>query len=231
MDKKKIKVPLPKTRRSWKIKPYTRVKPSGKVYDRRRQRARDKEMFKEAAEDKALRVGGGGSKYRFCPRCGGSLVHKKLDGRRRLVCSACGFVFYQNPVPAVGMIIPQGDKIVMVRRAEEPFRGRWCLPAGFMELDETPWECAAREAREETGLSIRVKKLFGVYAGQDDPRVRAVLIVYLAESVGGKLRAGDDASEVGLFGPNQLPQKIAFAAHRRAIGEYFGGEDEQSSRP
>jgi len=223
MAKKKIRVPIPKTRRTWKIKPFTRVKPSDKIYHRRRQKARDKEMSGEAAQDKAHRARKKGTGFRFCPRCGGSLVYKEVGDKGRLVCSACGFVFYQNPIPAVGMIIPQGRRIVLVRRAEPPFRGHWCLPAGCMELDETPQECAVREAKEETALDIRVKELFGVYAGQDDPRARVVLIIYLTEIVGGELRAGDDASEAGLFGPDQLPQKIAFATHRRAIAEYFQG--------
>lgn len=231
MDKKKIKIPAPKTRRTWKIKPYTRVKPSGKVYDRRRQKAKDKDQPPEAQGGTISALARAGSRFRFCPRCGGPLIYKKMGDQKRQICSACGFVFYQNPVPAVGMIIPQGGKIVMVRRAEEPYRGYWCLPAGFMELDETPQECAVREAKEETGLDIQVKELFGVYAGQDDPRVRVVLIIYLAKMVGGELLAGDDASQVGLYGSDELPQKIAFTSHRRAIAEYFQGEDEQNSRP
>jgi ADP-ribose pyrophosphatase YjhB (NUDIX family) len=223
LDKKKIKVPLPKTRRSWKIKPFTRVKPSDKTYHRRRQKARDRELLQEAVGDLSPHPEKPSSKFRFCPHCGGPLVHKEMGDRKRLFCSSCGFVLYRNPVPAVGVIIPRGGKIVLVRRAEEPLCGHWCLPAGFMELDETPQECAIREAKEETGLDIQIKELFGVYAGQDDPRVRVVLIIYLAQMVGGDLRAGDDASEVELFGPDELPQNVAFATHRRAIAEYFEG--------
>jgi 8-oxo-dGTP diphosphatase len=231
MDKKKIKIPLPKTRRSWKIKPQTRIKPSDKIYHRRRRKADDRDRLLQAHEDVASSPSKMDSKFRFCPRCGGSLIGKKLVEQERQVCPACGFVLYQNPVPAVGMIIPQGGRIVMVRRAEEPYLGHWCLPAGFMELEETPQQCAVREAKEETGLDIRVEELFGVYAGQDDPRVRVVLIVYLAEMVGGELRAGDDASEVRLFGPDEMPDKIAFGSHRQAIAQYFEEHDEQNSRP
>jgi 8-oxo-dGTP diphosphatase len=225
MDKKKIKVPTPKTRKTWKIKPVTRIKPSGKIYHRR-QKDQDKEMHQEISGNKTAGSGKGGAILRFCPHCGGSLMHKEVDGKKRLVCSHCGFVFYQNPVPAVGMIIPQGEKIILVRRAEEPFRGNWCLPAGFLELDETPQECAVREAKEETGLDIRVHELFGVYPGQDDPRARVVLIIYLTEIVGGQLHAGDDASDAAFFGRDGLPQHIAFASHRLAIAEYFEGEDD-----
>ena len=222
MEKKKIKVPTLKTRRSWKIKPFTRVKSSDKTYHRRRQKAKDRKLLQEAIGDTGPQPKKPDSKFRFCPLCGGSLVRKEMGDRKRLLCSSCAFVLYRNPVPAVGVIIPRGERIVLVRRAEEPFCGHWCLPAGFMELDETPQGCAIREAKEETGLDIQVKELFGVYAGQDDPRVRVVLIIYFAEMVGGELRAGDDASEVGLFASDELPQNIAFATHRRAIAEYFG---------
>jgi 8-oxo-dGTP diphosphatase len=231
MDKKKIKIPAPKTRRTWKIKPYTRIKPSGKIYQRRRQKAENSDLFPQSREGISPVLRKVGSDFRFCPRCGGALTHKQMGEHRRQVCSACGFVFYQNPVPAVAMIIPRGDKIVLVRRAEEPYRGHWCLPAGFMELNETPQQCAVREAKEETGLDIRVRELFGVYAGQDDPRARVVLIIYLVEMVAGELRAGDDASEARLFGPDELPEEIAFRSHRQAIGQYFGGEDEQNPGP
>jgi 8-oxo-dGTP diphosphatase len=231
MKEKKIKIKLPKTRRTWKIKPYTRIKPSDKVYDRRRQKAEDDELLAGAADRSLSPENKAGDRYRFCPRCGGSLGRRKMAGQDRLVCSACEFVFYQNPVPAVAMIIPQGGKIVMVKRAEEPLRGRWCLPAGFLEMDESPEECAVREAKEETGLDIRVKKLLGVDIGRDDPRVQVVLIIYLAERTGGRLCAGDDASEAALFGPAELPPDIAFATHRRAIARYFEREYEQNSRP
>ncbi len=229
MDKKKIKIPVPKTRRTWKINPVTRIKSSDKTYDRRRQKAEHRETLPQPREDTLP----GGRKreagFRFCPKCGASLALKKINDRKRLVCSGCGFIFYRNPVPAVAAIIPNGEKIVLVRRAEEPLRGHWCLPSGFMELNETPAECAVREVKEETGLNIRVKELCGANIARDDPRTQVVLIIFLAEMVGGELQAGDDASEAGLFGPGDLPGNIAFATHRRAIAEYFGGVNEQNS--
>jgi len=229
MKDKKIKIKLPKTRKTWKIKPYTRIKPSDKVYDRSRQKAEDHELL-ATAEDRSPSPGiKADERYRFCPRCGGALSRRKTDGQDRLVCQACDFIFYQNPVPAVAVIIPRGKSIVLVKRAEEPLRGHWCLPAGFMELDETPEQCAIRETREETGLDIEVTRLFGVEKGGDDPRAQVVLIIYLAKHLGGELRAGDDASEAGLFGPQELPPDIAFRTHRRAIAKYFGGKDEQDS--
>jgi ADP-ribose pyrophosphatase YjhB (NUDIX family) len=89
-----------------------------------------------------------------------------------------------------------------------------------MEYGETPEHCAVRELREETGIRARLKGLFGVYAGFDDPRVRAVLILYVAERDGGRLKPGDDAIEARFFPPYGLPREIAFESHRRALAEY-----------
>jgi len=218
----------PKIRRTWKIKPYTRVHDDGRSYDRHRQRAEEEREIDEALDGKHPTGQAPGEALRFCPRCGGSLESRPVGNRQRQVCSRCGFILYRNPVPAVAAIIPREERIVLVRRAEEPRRGDWCLPAGFMETDETPEECAVRETREETGLDIRITGLFGVDIGRDDPRTRVVLIIYLAELLGGELQAGDDASEAGWFGPGELPGRIAFATHRRAIAEYFGDDREET---
>ena len=86
-----------------------------------------------------------------------------------------------------------------------------------MEYGEHPETTAVREAREETGLRVRLTGLFGVYAGRDDPRTRAVLILYHARAVGGRLEAGDDAMEVEYFPLNRLPRPIAFESHREAL--------------
>ena len=108
----------------------------------------------------------------------------------------------------------------MVKRKFAPRAGAWCLPAGFMEYGETPRHCAVRELREETGLRGKLGALFGVYAGHDDPRVRAVLILYVAERAGGRLTPGDDAIEARFFPPTALPRAIAFEAHRQALADF-----------
>ncbi len=231
MAKKKMTIRVPKTRRTWTIKPHTRIKHSRKAYERRRQKSTDREAIAEVVNKTADSAKDMPSTFQFCPQCGATMASKRVGDRERLVCSACDFVFYQNPVPAVAIIIPRDEKIVLVRRAEAPRQGYWCLPAGFMELDESPQECALRETKEETGLDIRVTKLFGVDIGRDDPRAKVVLIVFLAEIVGGELQAGDDASEAGLFGLDELPEEIAFRTHRRAIARYFEGHDAQDVRP
>ncbi|RMF87638.1 MAG: NUDIX hydrolase, partial [Planctomycetota bacterium] len=100
-------------------------------------------------------------------------------------------MFYENPVPAAGVIVfDDAGRVLWVRRAMEPRRGLWTLPAGFVEYDEHVTECAVREAREETGLDVEITRLFGAYMAMDDPRTHVVLLLYLAHVTGGELRAG-----------------------------------------
>lgn len=162
------------------------------------------------------------SGFRFCPLCASALEEAHLDGHHRLRCSStsCDFVFYQNPVPAAGAIIVEDDRILLVKRAHPPRIGWWCIPAGFMEWDEHPTQTAVRELEEETGVKIRLREFFEVYSGNDDPRTNALLILYLADIVGGELRASDDAQEVQFFAFDQLPTEIAFEAHRQALADY-----------
>ena len=137
----------------------------------------------------------------------------------RSVCPVCSLVLYRNPVPAAGVILVDVGQVLLVKRRYPPRARRWCLPAGFMEYGETPERCARRELREETGLVARLTGLFGVYAGLDDPRARAVLILYTGRRVGGRLAPGDDASEARMFQLDGLPEPLAFAAHARALAE------------
>ena len=160
--------------------------------------------------------------YRFCPLCGKELIQGEREGRVRRFCGddSCGFVFYQNPIPAAGAIIVRDDQVLMVKRAHPPRVGWWCLPAGFMEWNEHPSATAIREVGEETGLLISLKGIFQIYTGTDDPRSNAVLILYLADIVSGEMRASDDALDVRFFPFSELPQDIAFESHIRALADY-----------
>jgi ADP-ribose pyrophosphatase YjhB (NUDIX family) len=92
----------------------------------------------------------------YCSECGAAAAPRWIDkdGRERYVCSSCGMVHYQNPRMIVSCIVAVGEKILMCRRAQEPAKGRWAPPAGFLECGETLQQGAARETFEETGVRI-----------------------------------------------------------------------------
>ncbi len=160
-----------------------------------------------------------GKVYKFCPLCGSGLTEKLTDGRTRLVCGSCEFVHYQNPVPAAGVILIEDGRVLLVERKFEPRVGMWTLPAGFVEADEDAAGCAVREMKEETNIDVELVRLFNVYSAFDDPRTSVVLLLYHGKKTGGDLQCGDDASDARFFLLDDLPEGIAFRAHRYALAD------------
>ena len=115
----------------------------------------------------------------------------------------------KKPVLTVDVVIYMDEGFVFVKRLNEPFKNFWALPGGIVEYGETVEEAAIREAKEETGLEVKLEKLIGVYSNpKRDPRGHYVSIAYLAKPVSGKLKASTDAKEVKVF--SQKPEKLAF---------------------
>ncbi|MBI5431944.1 MAG: phosphoribosylformylglycinamidine cyclo-ligase [Planctomycetes bacterium] len=136
-------------------------------------------------------------------------------------CSRCRFVLYQNPASAAaGCVVDDQGRVLLVRRAIEPFRGKWALPAGYQEIDETPAETVVREVFEETGVEVEPYVLFDLLFVRDPIRKPANLAVYLCRVRGGTLRAGDDALEVRWFALDALPAEpdaIGFENRERIL--------------
>jgi len=158
---------------------------------------------------------------KFCPKCGGSLHLGEVrnDPKERLVCTACGFVFYQDPKVSACTIPVIDGRVVLVRRAINPGRGLWVFPGGYMDQDETVEEAAMRETREEVGLEVRLTGLVGVYSY----RSPVVVIVYACEVVGGDLRIDSESLEVQAFAPGEIPwDELAFPSTRDALRAFLG---------
>jgi len=156
--------------------------------------------------------------YKHCPVCGGTLGPRELDGHTRLICDACGFVFYRNPAPAAGVVLIEDDQVLWVKRKFDPRKDLWTLPAGFVEYDEHIAECAVRETKEETGLDVELQRLLGVYMAMDDPRTQVVLVIYIVRRIGGEIVPGDDAADACFFDVD-APPPIAFRAHEQALAD------------
>lgn len=152
----------------------------------------------------------------YCLRCGFKLTSQERFGRMRPVCSRCGWIYFTDPKVAVAVLIEREDKVLLVRRINDPYRGLWTLPAGFLDAGEDPAAAALRECFEETNLQIRIVKLLDVIAGQEHPRGAHLLIVYQGEILSGEAVPGDDADQVGFFSRQALPP-LAFASTIRLL--------------
>jgi 8-oxo-dGTP diphosphatase len=164
----------------------------------------------------------------YCPYCGAAMKAAEVDGRVREVCSACGFILYRNPVPGVGVLVEIEGGIVLIRRGQPPFKGEWALPAGYIEADESAEQAAVRECKEETGLDVELLELFGVYSFPEGPVQPGIIIFYRARPVGGELRAGDDAQDVGIFSLDGLPDPLAFRTHREVLARWVRSRSPES---
>jgi 8-oxo-dGTP diphosphatase len=163
--------------------------------------------------------------YRFCPTCGGALEARRLRASDpdRLVCTACGFILYMDPKVAVGTIIKTSDeRLVLVRRAIEPGYGLWVFPGGYVDRGEPMEAAALREAKEESGLDVRLDGLINVYSYPGAP---LVVVVYAASVVGGELCGDEECLEAGLFAPDAIPWgALAFRSTTDALRDYFKNE-------
>ena len=154
--------------------------------------------------------------FNFCPRCGTAVVYEEKFGMIRPVCPQCGWIHFVDPKVAEAVLVEREGRVLLVRRVNEPFRGLWTLPAGFVNGGEDPAEAAERECLEETGLSVRVTRVFDIVAGKEHPRGADFVIVYLAQVVSGELSPADDADAADWFARTDLPP-LAFRATQKVL--------------
>ena len=150
----------------------------------------------------------------FCQKCGNKMeLQTDQEKKLRPMCSNCNWTYYKNPIPASACVILNDKKeVVIIKRKFEPNAGGWALPSGYVEIDQTPAECAIDEMKEETGLDGEVIVQLG-YDTEFSPIYEKVISFgFLMKITGGKLQAGDDAAEAFFVSLDKLPE-IAFPSH------------------
>lgn len=142
-----------------------------------------------------------------------------MKGKMEIVCNQCGAIVskYRNPSPTTDIIIEIEEGIVLINRKNPPYG--WALPGGFIDYGEKAEHAAIREAREETGLEIEITGLLGVYSDPErDPRGHTLSVVFVAKGFGNPTPA-DDAIDLIVVSPEDLPGQIAFD-HAKIIEDY-----------
>ncbi len=156
-------------------------------------------------------------KTKYCAQCGASVISQVVDDRWREVCSQCGTIFYENPLPvAAGVVLNEQRDVLLVRRKNEPHKGEWCLPIGFAEMSETIAEAAQRELGEETGIESKVLRLLDAESFESPFYGDLLIVTFELEKTGGAEEAGDDAEEVAYFPIDDLPP-LAFSSNVTAV--------------
>lgn len=163
--------------------------------------------------------------YKYCPKCAGSLefiIPNEYEEHKQLVCSECGFVFYQNSKPTAGaIIVDKNDNILLAKRAYKPKAGYWDVPGGFLEYGEDPEEAVKREIREELNVEIEITQLVGVYSDYYSlTEVELVCIYYTAKITSGTPTPSSDIADCEWFHYDKLPKEFAFKNNVEALRDF-----------
>jgi ADP-ribose pyrophosphatase YjhB (NUDIX family) len=161
------------------------------------------------------------ARIKYCRACGTPVAYvvPADDNRERAVCPGCSTVHYENPLNVVGTVPVWGAQVLLCKRAIEPRRGFWTLPAGFLELGETTAQGALRETIEEAGAEIGLGPLFSVL---NVARVGQVHLFYLATMRSQVLAPGSETLEARLFREGEVPwDEIAFRTVRETLRYFF----------
>ncbi len=154
---------------------------------------------------------------RYCPRCAAEAT---VRYPRSIVCPSCGYAAFYNPKP-VACAIPRDaqGRVILMRRATEPSKGRWTMPGGFVDLGESVPDAAQREVREELAIEAMIGDLVGVYSSPTD---RVVVVVYAATTTE-EPQTTEEALEVRAFTTSEIPwEELAFWSDERALRDHLG---------
>ena len=165
---------------------------------------------------------------KFCSECGQGVTARVPDGdtRSRFVCDHCQTIHYQNPRIVAGCLAVHGQQVLLCRRAIEPRRGFWTLPAGFMENGETTEEAALRETWEEARARLQQQELYMLF---NLPHINQVYMFFRGELADLEFSAGEESLEVRLFHEHEIPwDKLAFPTVGKTLKQYFLDRQEQA---
>ncbi|MEO1889622.1 MAG: NUDIX hydrolase [Cycloclasticus sp.] len=158
---------------------------------------------------------------KYCPQCGSDTKSHVPAGDNRLrdVCVSCDIIHYQNPRIIAGCIPVWEDKVLLCKRAINPRRGFWTLPAGFMELGETTEQAAVRETLEEAQAVVAVDELYAVF---NLPHINQVYMMYRSALLKPEFSSGVESLETRLFTEDDIPwDELAFETMRMSLEYYF----------
>jgi 8-oxo-dGTP diphosphatase len=158
---------------------------------------------------------------RFCPLCGAHLARRPVGPEKKLeiVCSGCGFIYYLGQKVVAGTIAMDADRILLTRRAINPAHGKWTFPGGYVDWGEPVERAAIRETYEETGLTVDLASLVGVYSY---PATPVVVVVYEARVTGGVLTPCHENDVVEWVGRNAIPWgELAFPSTTAALRDFL----------
>ena len=157
-----------------------------------------------------------------CSNCGHSPLDYKRpkgDKHKRYICSNCEVIHYQNPKIICGALVFYKEKVLLCKRSIEPRKGKWNLPAGFMENNETLKQGAVREVLEEANAHIEIKRLHTIY---NVTHVNQVYFLFLSRILKPVFSAGEETLEAKLFSLDEIPwDEMAFQSNIFALKQYI----------
>jgi ADP-ribose pyrophosphatase YjhB (NUDIX family) len=167
----------------------------------------------------------------YCVNCGTELVTRVIERRDVEACPKDDFVLWQDPKVTTAVVVEADGGVVLGRRAIEPGLGLWCLPGGFVNDDEDPWQAAARECREEICVAVELTRLIGVYHIPKRGAPSMIGIAYQARlGDSGPPTPGPEMLEVRVFPPDAVPA-LAFPSHQQVLADYRSAVPKSLAQP
>ncbi len=161
----------------------------------------------------------------YCSHCGSDKIVREIpenDHRLRYVCENCNKIYYENPRVVVGTIPVFQNKVLLAKRGIEPQKGKWNLPAGFLEMDETSEQGAIRETTEETGAEISDLSVHTIFQSDSNH----LYILFLANLKNNNFNTTPESTEIKFFNADEIPwNELAFTSNKYALESYFSKKD------